>query len=162
MRPVTRGSLGLTSIALTGLLLSLAMTASGCGNSSTTSSTSPSQTITTEVLTGTVQPPVNGVLQSAFNTFVVGQGGGTVTVTLTSAVETLPGGTLLATVTMGVGVGTVSNGTCSLLSNAYVIAQASSATLLSGSVAAGTYCVQVSDVTNQLGPVAYALAVSHP
>jgi len=32
---------------------------------------------------------------------------------------------------------------------------------LSGTIAAGSYCVQVSDITNQIGSVAYAVAVSH-
>ena len=107
-------------------------------------------------------PPVNGVLQTAFGTFIVGQGGGSVTVTLTSAVETLPSGMLLTTVTMGVGIGTVAGGICTLLPNAFTTAQSGSTPQLSGTLSAGTYCAQVSDVTSQLGPVAYALAVSHP
>ena len=32
---------------------------------------------------------------------------------------------------------------------------------INGTISAGSYCVQVSDVTNQLGPVAYAVALSH-
>ncbi len=154
--------MGLTRIGLTHLLVALAVVASACNNSSTSTTTPPSQTIATDVLTGTVQPPVNGVLQTSFGTFIVGQGGGSVTVTLTSAVETLPGGTLLTTVTMGVGVGTVTGGTCTLLTNAFTTAQASGTPQLSGTLSAGTSCVQVSDVTSQLGPVAYAVAVSHP
>ncbi len=147
------------------LLLTLALVGAGCSSSpSTITSTTP--TIYNDVLTGTVQPPVNGVLQSAFNTFVVGQGGGSVSITLTSAVETLPGGSLLTTVTMGLGVGTVtgtgSSAVCTMIANAYVTAAAGSSAQLSGSLDAGTYCVAVSDVTNQLGPVAYAVLVSHP
>jgi hypothetical protein len=108
-----------------------------------------------------VNPPVGGVLQSAFNPFTVGQGGGTIAVTLTSAIETLPGGTLLTTVQMGLAVGTPSGSTCVALSNASTVGAAGVAQL-SGSVNAGAYCVLVSDVSNQLGPVAYAVAVSHP
>ena len=100
--------------------------------------------------------------QSAFNQFIVGQGGGSVSVTLTSAVETFPDGSLLPTVTVGLGVGTVANGACTLFANAFLAAQASSVAQLSGTLAAGTYCVAVSDITNQLGPVSYAVAVSHP
>lgn len=60
------------------------------------------------------------------------------------------------------GVGSVTSGTCMLLANAFTTAQASATAQLSGSsVTAGTYCVQVSDVSNQLGPVSYAVAVSH-
>jgi hypothetical protein len=139
----------------------MALVTSAYNNSNTSTTTTPSQTIATDVLTGTVQPPVNGVLQVSFGTFVVGQGG-SVAVTLTSAVETLAAGTFLTTVTMGVAIGTVTGGTCTPLTNAFTIAQASSIAQLSGTLSPGTYCAQVSDVTSQLGPVAYALAVSHP
>ena len=149
------------SILLFGVFAALGSACSG-GSSSSSSVTTPTQTIATEVLTGTVQAPIGGVLQSSFNTFNVGQGGGTVQLTLTSAVETFPDGSLLPTVTMGMGVGTVSAGTCALLTNAFTTAQAGSSPQLSGTLSVGTYCVQVSDVTNQFGPVAYAVAVSHP
>jgi hypothetical protein len=146
------------------ILCALAVGAAcGCNNNSSSSSTlSPSQTLTTEILTGTVAAPVGGTLQSSFNPFVVGQGGGSVSVTLTSAVETLPGGTLLPTVTMGLGIGTLANGVCTLIANGFTTAQAGGAAQLSGTLNAGNYCVQVSDVSNQLGPVSYAVAVSHP
>jgi hypothetical protein len=143
-------------------LLMIVGTACSSGGSSSSSLTTPTPTISNDVLTGTVQPPVGGVLQSSFNAFNVGQGGGTVQVTLTSAVETFPDGTLLSTVAMGLGVGTPSGGTCTPLTNAFTIAQAGSAPQLTGTLSAGAYCVQLSDVTNQLGPVAYAVAVSHP
>ena len=140
-----------------------ALTAIACGNgsSSSTTPTTPSQTLGTDILVGTVPPPVNGVLQSDFKPFAVGQGGGQVSVTLTSAVETLPGGTLLTTVTMGLAVGTLSGTTCTIFPPS-VTAQGGSTAQLSGSLAAGSYCVQVSDVTSQLGPVAWAVAVIHP
>ena len=64
---------------------------------------------------------------------------------------------------MGLGVGTVNSGTCALLSNAFTTAQGGSAPQLSGTISAnGTYCVQVSDVSTQVGPVNYSLLVSHP
>ncbi len=145
------------------MTLPLVFTAAACGGGSTTTpTTTASPTLATDVLAGTVGPPVSGVLQSDFKPFTVGQGGGTISVTLTSAVETLPGGTLLTTVSMGLGVGTPTGSTCTLLNGASTIAQGGSAAQLSGSVAAGSYCVQVSDVTNQVGPVAYAVAVAHP
>lgn len=146
-------------------LLLIAAAASACGGSATSPSTTTSTTtatVTNEVLTGTVVAPVDGVLQSSFKTFVVNASGGTLTVTLTSAVESMPDGTLLATVAMGLGVGTVTDGACTLVSGAFTTAQAGASPQLSGSsVAAGTYCVQLSDVTNQLGPVSYAVAVAH-
>ena len=148
------------------LTLAAVLAAGACSgsssSSSTSSTTSPSQTITTDILTGTVPPPVNGVLQNASNGFSVGQGGGSVSVTLTSATETLPGGTLLSTVTMGLAVGTSSITGCAPLANAFTTATAGSTAQLSGSLSAGSYCVIVSDVTNQVGPVAYAVAVAHP
>jgi hypothetical protein len=143
--------------------LAMGLVAAACsGSGSSTTTPSASQTFTTEIFTGTVPPPLNGVLQNASNNFTVGQGGGQISATLTSAVETLPDGSLLATVAVGLGVGTPSGNTCSLLANAFTIAQAGSTAQLSGTVQAGSYCVQVSDVTNQLGPVAYAVAVTHP
>jgi hypothetical protein len=153
--------LSMVSCAL--LASTLALTACG-GSTSSPTTTTPTTTVAliNEVFTGTIAPPVGGVLQSAFNAFNVGQAG-TVAITLTSAIETLPGGTLLPTVTMGLGIGTVSAGTCTLLANGFVTAQGGATAQLNGSVAAaGTFCVQVSDVTNQLGPVAYAISVSHP
>jgi len=146
------------------LPLSAVVVAAGCGGtSSSPTTTTPTQTIANDVLSGTVSAPVGGVLQSSFNSFVVGQGGGAISVTLTSAIETFPDGTLLPTVTMGLGVGTVNSGTCALLSNAFTTAQGGSAPQLSGTISAnGTYCVQVSDVSTQVGPVNYSLLVSHP
>lgn len=141
-----------------------ALVCAACSGSSDASSstTAPSQTISTDVLTGTVAAPVGGALQNAVNSFTVGQGGGTVTVTLTSATETLPGGSLQPNVTMGLAVGTSAITGCTPLVNSFTTAQPSSTPQLSGSLAAGSYCVIVSDVTNQVGPVAYAVAVSHP
>jgi hypothetical protein len=135
----------------------------GCsgGSSSSSTTTAPTAT-TTDVLTGTVAAPINGVLQSSYNPFSVAQSGGTVSVTLTSAVETLPGGALLTSVTMGLGIGTISTDTCTLLTNAFTTAQAGSAAQLTGNLNAGAYCVKVSDVSNQFGPVSYAVAVTHP
>ena len=155
--------MAITKILMTSVLIATAAVGSACGgsNSNTTSPTAPSQTFSTDILTGAVPVPVNGVLQSAFNQFVVGQGGGTVSVTMTSAVETLPGGTFLPTITMGLAVGPVTNGTCTTTSG-FTTAQGASSPQLSGTLAAGTYCVTVSDVSGQLGPVSYAVAVTHP
>ena len=145
----------------------LLLGAAACGSSTTTatSPTTTTQNVITDVLTGTVQPPVNGSLQSTVNTFVVGQGGGTVTITLTSAIETLANGTVLSPITMGIGAGTPNpDGTCGLFANSFVTVQPSSSSTpsLQGSLSPGTFCVQVTDVTNQLGPVSYTVVVAHP
>ena len=135
----------------------------GCSGSTTspTAGTTPSGTVTNEVLSGTVPPPGNGGLQTAANPFTVSVGNGNLSVTLTSAVETLPDGTLLPTVTMGLGLGSWSNGTCTSQPNTFTTAQGGSVAQITGTISVGSYCVQVSDVTNQLGPVAYAVALSH-
>jgi len=152
-----------SAFVLPSLLTVLAVVASGCtGGSNGSTPTTPTQTIATDVLTGTVQPPVGGALQSAFVPFAVGQGGGQVQVTLTSAVETFPDGTLLPTVTMGLAVGTIAGGVCTQMANSFTTAQGGSQPQLTGSLTAGSYCVLVSDVSSQLGPVAFAVAVSHP
>jgi hypothetical protein len=134
-----------------------------CNNNNSTTTTSASPTLATETDTGTVPAAVNGVPQSASNNFTVGQGGGTVTVTLTSAVETLPGGMLNSTVSMGLGVGTPSGTTCTLLpGTAPSIFQAGAAATLSGNLGTGAFCVEVLDVTVQQGPVVYTVVVIHP
>jgi len=146
-------------IAVLTVLLSASSLACGGDSSNSTLPTTPS-TAVSDTLVGTVAPPINGALQSAVNTFSAQAG--TVSVVLTSAVESMPDGSKLANVVMGIGLGTPSGSSCTLMSNAFSPAQPSSAVVLSGAVNAGTYCVQVSDVSNQLGPVAYALVVNHP
>jgi hypothetical protein len=143
------------------LIVLLCASSLSCGGDSA-SSTLPTTPTTgvSDTLVGTVGAPINGALQSAVNTF--NAQAGTVGVTLTSAVESMPDGSKLANVVMGLGIGTPNGSSCTLMSNAFTTAQPSSTVVLSGTVAAGSYCVQVSDVTNQLGPVAYALVVSHP
>lgn len=157
---------GLTLMRLMLAFLSVGavVVAAVCSSSaSSPTTTTATQTVTNDVLSGTVSPPIGGVLQSSFNTFVVGQGGGAISVTLTSAIETFPDGTLLPTVTMGLGVGSVTDNTCVPLSSAFTTAQAGSVAQLTGTISAnGTYCVQVSDVSTQVGPVNYSVLVSHP
>ena len=146
------------------LTVALVLPLAGCDNQSSTAATTPTttQTIATDVFAGTVAAAVGGVPQNDTKAFTVGQGGGAVSVTLTSAVETFPGGTLFPTVVMGLGIGTLSGTTCTLISGGSTTAQGGSSPQLSGSLNAGSYCVQVADVTVQVGPVAYAIAVSHP
>lgn len=140
--------------------LILGTTVAACDNSSDTSLTLPSPTVINDVASGTVPPPVNGVPQSAFSPFKQSVQG-TVAITLTSAIETFPDGTRLTTVTMGLGIGTLSGSTCTLIANAFTPAVGGASAQLSGTLAAGDYCVLVSDVTIQLGPVAYAVAIQH-
>lgn len=144
------------------VLFGTAVVSVGCDRSIRLLEPTPTdQTIITEVLTGTVAPPVGGVFQRTFKTYTVGQGGGPVTVTLTSAVQTRPDGTVQTTVTMGLGAGSVLNGVCVVPATAFLSTQAGTSPQLVGSLAEGTYCVEVSDVTGQTGPVAFSVTVTH-
>jgi len=72
--------MAITKICMTNLLVAVTVVASACGGSTPTAptTTTTTQAITTDVLTGSVAVPVGGVLQSSFNQFIVGQGGGSV------------------------------------------------------------------------------------
>lgn len=144
------------------VLAGAAVAATGCNRSIRLLDPSPTDpTIITEVLTGTVAPPVNGVFQRTFRTYIVGQGGGPVTVTLTSAAQTRPDGSLVPTV-MGLGAGSMLNGTCVVPANAFLTTGAGTSPQLVGSLVQGTYCIEVSDVTGQTGPVVFSVTVTHP
>src|SRR5262249_31052675 len=129
------------------LLVGLALT-TACG-STDSSSVAPSTSLATETFSGTVD--VGG---SDFHTFSVLQSGGQVNVTLTAA-------TPPATIFMGLGIGTPSGGTCTLLTNAQTLAQAGTIAQLSGTVNSGSYCVLVFDVGNQTSQVTYAVTMTH-
>jgi len=132
------------------ILLTLALTTAACsGSDSTPSVTTPAATTTTETFTGTVQPNF-GV---DFHSFTVAQTG-TVSVTLTAAGPP-------ATIFMGLGIGTPSSSTCAVISGDSTIAPASATAQLSGTVSAGSYCVQVYDVGNETAPVLYSVTVAH-
>ena len=121
-----------------------------CDNSSSNStSTSPSASVVTETFAGSVD-----VAGSAFHPFTVALSGGQVNVILTAAGPP-------STIFMGLGIGTYSNSTCTLLSGGSVVTQAGATAQLSGTVNAGSYCVMVYDVGNQTAAVAYALTVTH-
>jgi len=92
---------------------------------------------------------------SDIHSFTVTTAGQPVSVTLTAAGPP-------ATIFMGVGVGqTTTDGVCSFFSQASVVTQAGASPALSGTIAAGTYCVAVFDAGNQTASVDYALTVSH-
>ena len=138
------------------LVLGLAaVLAAGCSDSGSSDSsllpTTPgSATQVVDTFSGTV--PVGG---SDTHTFIVTANNQPALITLTSAGPP-------ATISMGLGVGTLAtDGTCSLLPNAAVVVQAGTAAQLSGTIATGTYCVAVFDVGNQSAPVDYTVTVSH-
>jgi hypothetical protein len=152
-----------TSVMLALVVLVMVLTVAACDNSSGTTPTATSPNTTTTTLTGTVPAAMNGAGQTASSPFTVGQSGGTVSVTLTSAVETFPNGTLKTDVVMGIGVGTPTGGTCTLPSGSPpALLSAGASSTISGALNAGAYCVQVSDQTVQQGPVAYTLVIVSP
>src|SRR5262245_50429509 len=149
-----------------GFALALMLTAglsAACGGDSGNTTTTTTPTLSQETLSGTVPPPAAGVRQAASVPFNVASPGGTVQVTLTSAVESHPDGTTNPNVVMGIAVGSPSAGACALAAgNVPILLQSGANSAISGSAAAGVYCVQVSDVTNQLGPVAFTVVIQHP
>ena len=123
------------------------------GNGSTGSNLVPTVitgTPVTETFSGTV--PV-GVGNSDIHTFTVTLSGD-VAVTMTAAGPP-------PTISMGVGVGSMSGSTCSLLSGGSGTFQAGTSTQLSGIIAQGAYCVVVFDVGNASVPVSYTVTVTH-
>lgn len=153
------------------LALGIVLTTAACDSSSSTSPTmtspnTPGVTSLTPTyiqrLSGIVPAPVDGVPQSDSKTFKVGQGGGTVSVTLTSAVETFPNGTINPAVVMGLAVGAPGPGTCTLSAGQAPSLVQPGATGLSGTLNAGAYCIQISDQTVQQGPVMYTVVIVAP
>ena len=131
------------------VLLALAMSVSACSNGSTSGTTvTPAAPTVTETFPGTVS-----YLGTDFHPFTVGQGG-TVNVTLTAAGPP-------PTIWMGLGIGTPSTTTCALIQGDTTPTPGATTAQLSGSLSAGTYCVQVYDVGNLLAPITYSVTVAH-
>lgn len=137
------------------LLVAFALMAGGCSTSaddtSSTLPTAPSTPLVTDNFSGTVQ-----VGSSDFHTFTVTSSGFPITVNLTSAGPP-------ATISMGMGVGTVVGGTCQVQSgtSASTIAPAGSTPQLSGTISSGQYCLLIADVGNQSGPITYTAVILH-
>jgi hypothetical protein len=125
------------------LATAFACTSGGDSSSSTSSTTSPPTSVTTENVGGKDVHP-----------FTVALSGGQLNVILTAAGPP-------STIFMGLGVGTYSSGTCTLLSNRYLVTQAGATAQLSGTVNAGSYCVMVYDAGNQTASITYAVTVNH-
>jgi hypothetical protein len=143
--------------------LGIMLTTAACDNSSSTTSPTSSPDTNTITFSGTVPAAVNGAAQSVSQNFTVGQSGGTVTLTLTSALETLPGGTLNPAVILGLGIGTPSGTTCNVPAGTTSLLSAS-ATPLSGTLNAGPYCIQVTneDASPSSGPVTFTVVIVTP
>ena len=133
------------------------LAAAGCssGDSTTGSSasalpTAPSTPLVTDTFSGTVQPGGND-----WRPFTVTSDGYQIALTMTAAGPP-------ATISEGLGVGQVVSGSCQLLSGASGAYAASTTTpQLSGTIAAGSYCVMVYDVGNQTAAITYTVVVQH-
>lgn len=135
-----------------------ALFASGCGSSSTTTDTTPTQTAaaptSTENWSGTV--PVGG---SAFYSFNVSTYG-----TVNFNLLTVSGTNVPATITVGVGIGTPSGTTCSTTATTNVQANSTAGATpqLTSTYNPGLYCVLLSDVGNLAAPAKFTATVAHP
>lgn len=139
-------------------LLALALTCAafatlGCSDTPT----SPSTTTTT-VVEPTIIEDFSGAIglgTSSFYSFTVVQAG-TVQVTFSS----VGGSNVPATVWMGLGIGQPSGEDC-VTTNAINI-QAGSSPQLTGTYAAGVYCVKITDIGNLVAPARFAISIAHP
>lgn len=141
------------------LVLCSALVVSACDSSSSPTSPSTTDTATTptaaspiysEEFAGTVS--VSG---STFYSFSVTQYG-VVNVTLSS----VGGAFVPATVTLGIAIGVPSGESCVPSSN--VSTKSGTSAQLSSTLAAGVYCVVVSDVGNLFAPATFAVTIAYP
>jgi hypothetical protein len=129
------------------IAVALAALAGACGGSSTDTTTTPTNpTLTTVTLTGTLL--AGG---AAFHNFTVTQQG-TLTATLTNL-------TPQATITVGFGIGQPIGTTCTLLST---LETAKVGSVLSGTIAPGSFCIQIYDIGNVQGSDDYTITLVHP
>jgi hypothetical protein len=134
---------------LPALVAVLLATATGCG-SDTTSPTAASPATTTDTFKGTIAQS-----GTATNSFTV-SATGTVTISLTAVSP-------LATMSLGVGIGTWDGTTCGTSMSSNTDARAGK-TALAGTANAGNYCVRVYDSGNVPADwsVDYTVEVVHP
>jgi hypothetical protein len=130
------------------MAVALAAVAGACGGSSSTDTTTTptNPTLTTVTLTGTLL--AGG---AAFHSFTVAQQG-TLTATLTNL-------TPQATITVGFGIGQPTGTTCTLLST---LETAKVGSVLSGTIAVGSFCIQIYDIGNVQGSDDYTITLVHP
>jgi hypothetical protein len=136
---------------LAGLIVASAVAAAGCSSTPTSSSlpAAPSSPLVTNTFSGTVQVGGNDS-----NPFTVTSDGFQITIDLTAAGPP-------ATITMGIGIGSPTGGTCQLLAGGSTMAPAGATPQLSGNIPAGQYCLMIYDVGNQSAPITYTVVVNH-
>ena len=132
------------------LALPLALFVSGCNKSedTPTSPSAPTGALVTETFSGTVVP-----LGQTFHAFNVAE---TSEISLQLTAAGPP-----STIYMLMSLGAVNGSSCTALSNATVLAQASASPQLTGDIEPGSYCVIVSDAGNQAQTVSYTVIVNH-
>ena len=123
-----------------------ALAACGGGDSPTTAAT-PTPESKTETFTGTLTQS-----GSVYHPFTIAAQG-SISVTLTTLSPQ-------STITMGLGIGTVSGTTCTLLTGAYS-ESAKAGSTLSGTIATGSYCVLLYDIGNMTSANDYVITVVH-
>src|SRR5262245_56362959 len=116
---------------------SIVLCAAACSDSPTVAPATA-----TDHLSGTVQ-----VGSHDFHNFTVSKTGN-ISVTLTQAGPP-------SSITVGLGVGIPDASGCPTAPNATVTTSAGASPILSGTLAAGTYCLDVFDVGNQTAPITY-------
>jgi hypothetical protein len=144
--------------------LGIVLLTAACDNSSSTTSPTTTPNTTTYNLSGVAPAAVAGIAQPDFKNFTVGQSGGTVSVLLLSAVETLVGGTLNPNVVVVLGLGSPSGATCVVPAGSTINLQAGASSGVSVTLNPGAYCVQITngDASALSGPVAYTVQVTSP
>jgi hypothetical protein len=132
------------------LVAACALGVAACGGDSTSGTvTAPTATRTTDTFSGTLQ--VGGTV---FHSFPVSQTGA-IDVDLTAASPP-------ANVPLGVAIGTPGEAGCTPLAGASGTVVAGPTPQLTGLTTAGTLCVQIRDVGQATGPIAYTVTVTHP
>jgi hypothetical protein len=139
------------------LAVSLAVVAAwcaACGKSATTTSpTTPTPDTLTETFAGTL--PVGG---SAFYSFSVATAG-----TVTATLANIGGNEVPSSVVVNLGIGTLSQFTCSATSTSVQMSgTAGVPAQVSSSEQPGVYCVIISDVGNLFAPASFTITIAHP
>jgi len=139
-------------------LLALAVTASGCTETTTVTTPSGGSTITSsspisETVTGVL--PVGG---TRFYFFSIATPGG-----VTATLQSMTGAGVPADVIVNMGIGTPSGALCTGGQTAVqATGEAGFISQVSQSPSAGTYCVSLSDIGNLPAPATFRIQIDHP
>ena len=137
-----------------GLVLGLVLALLGvsCGNNTSAAPTTPtpaSPTIT-QVFNGTL--PVGGSSFYSFSMSVYG--------TVNATLLDIEGNGVPPTVTVALGIGTLSSTSCSPTSPTNV--QIGGTVLATTTEQPGTYCVNIADIGNLFSPATFSIEIDHP